>query len=113
MEPAIIDFGYCEKVETQSKNLAYNVGSPAYMSPEAYNESFYSEKSDIWALGVMLHEMVTGTIPVMRTSDVDEYFRYLKNLKTAEIVRGGQSDQCNRIILSALTVDYRLRPNAQ
>lgn len=33
MEPAIIDFGYCEKAETQNKNLTYNVGSPAYMSP--------------------------------------------------------------------------------
>lgn len=113
MDPAIIDFGYCEKVETQGKNLTYNVGSPAYMSPEAYNDSFYSEKSDIWALGIILHEMVTGTIPVMRTTDVDEYFRCLKNSKTPEIVRSGQTEHCNRIILSALTVDPRLRPNAK
>ena len=55
MEPAIIDFGYCEKLETQQQRLGYNVGSPAYMSPEAYNDSFYSEKSDVWALGVILH----------------------------------------------------------
>lgn len=55
MDPAIIDFGYCENVMTQSQKLSYNVGSPAYMSPEAYNDSFYSEKSDVWALGVILH----------------------------------------------------------
>ena len=38
----------------------YNVGSPKYMSPEAYTENKYSEKSDIWAIGVMLYEMLAG-----------------------------------------------------
>ena len=74
MDPAIIDFGYCEKISTQSQHLAYNVGSPAYMSPEAYNESYYSEKSDVWALGIILHEMLTGTIPIMRTNNIAKYF---------------------------------------
>lgn len=40
--------------------IQYNVGSPSYMSPEAYGKSRYSEKSDIWALGVIFHEMLTG-----------------------------------------------------
>ena len=66
--------------------MSYNVGSPAYMSPEAYNESIYSEKSDIWALGVILHEMVTGTIPIMRTNDIDQFFDNLKRMESAEII---------------------------
>lgn len=66
--------------------MTYNVGSPAYMSPEAYNESIYSEKSDIWALGVILHEMVTGTIPIMRTNDIDQFFDNLKRMESAEII---------------------------
>lgn len=41
-EPAIIDFGYCEKLDKSNQLLTYNVGSPAYMSPEAYNDSCYS-----------------------------------------------------------------------
>lgn len=52
------------------------------MSPEAYNDSIYSEKSDVWALGIVFHEMLTGTMPLMR-ANVDQYFKYLKNLKTA------------------------------
>lgn len=39
---------------------AFNVGSPAYMSPEAFLKTLYSEKSDVWALGVILYEMLTG-----------------------------------------------------
>jgi serine/threonine protein kinase len=30
------------------------------MSPEAYQSNLYSEKSDIWALGVIFYEMLTG-----------------------------------------------------
>jgi serine/threonine protein kinase len=89
--------------------MTYNVGSPAYMSPEAYNDSQYSDKSDVWALGIVLHEMLTGTIPLMRTADVDEYFNYLRTMKTAEIIRGHQNELCTRLLLHALAVDTRLR----
>lgn len=59
---AIIDFGYCEMEEVPNKpQVFYNVGSPKYMSPEAYKDNHYSEKSDIWAIGVMLYEMLMGS----------------------------------------------------
>ena len=58
---AIIDFGYCEMSEVPNKpQMFYNVGSPKYMAPEAYVDNLYSEKSDIWALGVILYEMLAG-----------------------------------------------------
>jgi serine/threonine protein kinase len=109
MEPVIIDFGYSERVETSGQMLSYNVGSPAYMSPEAYNDNQYSEKSDVWALGVILHEMITGTIPIMRTTDVVQYFRSLRSMKTAEIINVQQSSLTTSLLLHALAVDTRLR----
>jgi serine/threonine protein kinase len=60
----IADFGFCEFAhDTLGKQFPYNVGSPLYMSPEAYNRSFYSPKSDIWALGIILCEMLIGAKP--------------------------------------------------
>ena len=59
-EPIIIDFGYCEKLFSAKPKVFYNVGSPSYMSPEAYYKTSYSEKSDLWALGIILFEMLEG-----------------------------------------------------
>ena len=62
-DPVIIDFGYCEMIMGKKPMIQYNVGSPSYMSPEAYNKNRYSEKSDVWALGIIFYEMLTGKTP--------------------------------------------------
>lgn len=61
LKPKIIDFGYCvyDKV-TRKPQGYYNVGSPRYMAPQAYMDNQYSQKSDIWALGIIFYEMLTG-----------------------------------------------------
>lgn len=38
-------------------------GTLAYLAPEVLSGQAASERSDIWALGVVLHEMATGTMP--------------------------------------------------
>lgn len=40
--------------------MFYNVGSPAYMSPESYRDNAYSAKSDVWSMGIILYEMMMG-----------------------------------------------------
>lgn len=36
--------------------MEYNVGSPSYMAPESYKYSVYDEKTEIWAIGVIMYE---------------------------------------------------------
>ncbi len=38
----IIDFGYCEIIMAKKVMKTFNVGSPTYMSPEAYSRTLYS-----------------------------------------------------------------------
>src|SRR6185312_5734367 len=39
------------------------IGTPAYVAPEQVNGRHVSSASDIYALGVVMFEMVTGTLP--------------------------------------------------
>lgn len=59
-DPKIIDFGYCQIIMAKKVMKTFNVGSPSYMSPQAYQRTLYSEKSDSWALGMTLYEMLHG-----------------------------------------------------
>ena len=53
--PTIIDFGFCEIIRPNKVIKMFNVGSPSYMAPEAYHKTIYSEKSDVWSLGIILY----------------------------------------------------------
>ena len=77
-EIKIIDFGYCEIFTAKKVMKTFNVGSPAYMSPEAYQRTLYSEKSDAWALAITLYEMLHGHT-LDNGMDIKQYFEELKN----------------------------------
>ena len=83
-DPVIIDFGYCEMIMGKRPMIQYNVGSPSYMSPESYSKSRYSEKSDIWSLGVILYECLTGKT-IDSGWNIKDYFKNLENKSTPEI----------------------------
>lgn len=60
----LTDFGIVRTVDgTQHTATGALTGTPAYMSPEQGRGERADERSDIYALGVMLYEMVTGTVP--------------------------------------------------
>jgi len=58
-EVKITDFGIAQvrSEQTGSKGI---VGSPSYMSPEQVKEGTIEDKSDIFSLGCVLYEMLTG-----------------------------------------------------
>jgi len=40
-----------------------SLGTPLYMAPELINDSEYSEKVDVWALGCIVFILLTGSPP--------------------------------------------------
>jgi serine/threonine-protein kinase len=64
-EPFITDFGVVKISGTRLTDTSNrSIGTPAYMSPEqARGEADIDGRSDIFALGAVLYEMLTGKIP--------------------------------------------------
>jgi len=59
----ITDFGIVKLVGSEKTNTGGNYGSPEYVSPEQAEGSAVDPRSDIYSLGIILYEMLTGNPP--------------------------------------------------
>jgi serine/threonine protein kinase len=62
--PRLTDFGVAYIVDSERlTQTGMRIGTANYFSPEVCNGETPDERADIWALGVMLYEMITGERP--------------------------------------------------
>lgn len=57
----LVDFGFAKALKTLK--TATNCGTPAYVAPEVLIGNGHSYEVDIWSLGVLLMEIVSGQTP--------------------------------------------------
>ena len=93
--PKVIDFGIAKAAgqplteKTLFTNFAQMIGTPLYMSPEQAQMSGLDvdTRSDIYSLGVLLYELLTGTTPFdkerLRTAGYDEIRRIIREEEPA------------------------------
>lgn len=58
----ISDFGAALSMHTDTTQIS-GIGSPAYMSPEQLNESSLTHQTDMFSLGVVIYQLLTGHLP--------------------------------------------------
>ncbi|MGH9774360.1 MAG: protein kinase domain-containing protein [Candidatus Acidiferrales bacterium] len=71
----IVDFGLARMAATPSMTQSAGItGTVAYMSPEQTMGKALDQRTDIWALGVVLAEMITGQNPFQRDTAASVMF---------------------------------------
>lgn len=67
----VTDFGIARFSRSETRTLTENaIGSVHYISPEQAKGEFTDEKADIYSLGVVLYEMLAGSVPFEADSAV-------------------------------------------
>ena len=73
VQPKLIDFGIAKVPRRSKRRLTIAgraLGTPAYMSPEQARGEDVDPRADVWALSVLLYEMVTGQRPFPGDKDL-------------------------------------------
>ena len=100
----VSDFGIA-KISTASTitNLGNTVGSVHYFSPEHAKGGYTDEKSDIYSLGIVMYEMVTGVLPFDAESPVAIALKHIQETPVEPIkFKKDVPISVNGIIMKAL-----------
>lgn len=85
----VTDFGIARAVTSSTVTTTSNVlGSVHYFSPEQARGGYTDEKSDIYSLGIVMYEMITGKVPYDGESPISVALKHIQE----EIVLPSQID---------------------
>eukprot|EP00201_Polytomella_parva_P006101 CAMPEP_0175077002 /NCGR_PEP_ID=MMETSP0052_2-20121109/23102_1 /TAXON_ID=51329 ORGANISM="Polytomella parva, Strain SAG 63-3" /NCGR_SAMPLE_ID=MMETSP0052_2 /ASSEMBLY_ACC=CAM_ASM_000194 /LENGTH=907 /DNA_ID=CAMNT_0016346327 /DNA_START=816 /DNA_END=3539 /DNA_ORIENTATION=- len=104
------DFGLAKRLDRTADMAQTPIGTPFYMAPEIFKEEPYSYKSDMWALGCVIYELVAGH-PAFLSENLAKL--------VLKVIRGDCvplpstcSVKLRRTIMAMLQINARNRPSA-
>ncbi len=104
----LIDFGCCALLTEEEPKRMSTCGTYLYMSPELINLTPYDYCVDIWALGVLLFELLEGFSPFGKRDD--ESIQIQSNILTKKFkVTKDLSNNCLDLLNKMLDSDYQKR----
>jgi hypothetical protein len=87
--PRLADFGLVRDLHaTTLTETGVAIGTPTYMAPEQLDGARVDGRADVYALGVLLHELVAGTPPFRETTSTFALLREKQGLKRPAVGHG-------------------------
>jgi serine/threonine protein kinase len=102
----LTDFGIAKLLESASPRLTQTdaiMGTPAYISPEQARAQTVDQRSDIYSLGIILYEMVTGRVPFTADTPLAVILKHVSDpLPLPSILKPDIPEAIEKVILKAL-----------
>ncbi|MGA2365411.1 MAG: HEAT repeat domain-containing protein [Steroidobacteraceae bacterium] len=109
----IVDFGVAaahREGDTQLTKTGYVIGSPKYMAPEQILGRKVDERADVYALGVIMYEMLTGVPPYSRGDHMAVMYQHVQGKARApQEINSQLSANLAEIVVKAMAVDKNQR----
>ncbi len=105
----ISDFGVALHAGGEHTHLQ-GVGSPAYMSPEQVQDKELSHQTDIYSLGVVIYQLLTGKLPFVAMNKASLLYQII-NIEPLppSVHRTDIPPELDRVIMKALAKDLQVR----
>jgi HEAT repeat protein/tRNA A-37 threonylcarbamoyl transferase component Bud32 len=109
----IVDFGVAaahREGDTQLTKTGYVIGSPKYMAPEQILGKKVDERADIYALGVIIYEMVTGVPPYSRGDHMSVMYQHVQGkARVPREINPALPQGLSDLVVKAMSVDKAKR----
>jgi serine/threonine-protein kinase len=109
----IVDFGVAaaqHQGDTQLTKTGYVIGSPKYMAPEQILGKKVDERADVYSLGIILYEMLTGEPPYHRGDHMAVMYQHVQGKAKPPIeVNPAVPPGLSEIVMKAMAVDKARR----
>lgn len=108
----VADFGLARAVETSNTSATQGmiIGTVAYLSPEQVQRGEADERSDVYAAGILLFEMVTGTVPHAGETPLSVAYQHVNaDVPAPSSVQAGIPADVDALVVTATRRDPALR----
>lgn len=108
----VADFGLARAMATSNSSATQGmiIGTVAYLSPEQVERGEADARSDVYAAGILLSEMITGQVPHAGETPLSVAYQHVNNdVPAPSTVRAGITPEVDALVITATRRDPNRR----